>query len=86
MVTAVAGIDAISHAVESYVTVRRTELSDLFACEAWRLLESSYARVLAVPDDVEARGTMLLGAHEAGMAVDSPCWPAPAACHRRSVS
>lgn len=80
MVTAVAGIDAISHAVESYVTVRRTELSDLFAREAWRLLESSYARVLAAPDDLEARGAMLLGAHEAGMAVEQSMLGAAHAC------
>jgi alcohol dehydrogenase len=80
MVTAVAGIDAISHAVESYVTVRRTELSDLFAREAWRLLESNYARVLAAPDDLEARGAMLLGAHEAGMAVEQSMLGAAHAC------
>ena len=35
-VTAVAGFDAISHAVESYVTTRRTAISDLFAHEATR--------------------------------------------------
>src|SRR6267378_6860830 len=29
MVTAIAGFDAISHAVESFVTLRRTEISDL---------------------------------------------------------
>jgi alcohol dehydrogenase len=55
MVTAVSGIDAISHAVESYVTTRRTELSDVFAREAWRLLASNYERVLLVPDDLRAR-------------------------------
>jgi alcohol dehydrogenase len=36
--TAVTGIDAISHAVESYVTRRRNAASDLFARDAWRLL------------------------------------------------
>ena len=38
-VTAMAGYDAISHAVESYVTTRRSDASDLFARDAWRLLE-----------------------------------------------
>ena len=38
-VTAVAGYDALSHAVEAYVTVRRTAMSDVFAREAWRLLD-----------------------------------------------
>ena len=33
VVTAMAGYDAISHAVESFVTTRRTDISDLFARE-----------------------------------------------------
>jgi alcohol dehydrogenase len=80
MVTAVSGIDAISHAVESYVTTCRTELSDMFAREAWRLLGSNYERVLLVPDDVDARGAMLLGAHEAGMAIEQSMLGAAHAC------
>ena len=42
-VTAIAGYDALSHAVESYVTLKRTPISDLFAREAWRLLSTHYA-------------------------------------------
>src|SRR5215217_4656018 len=53
-VTAAAGFDAISHAVEAYVTTKRNPLSDLFSREAWRLLEANYERVLANPSDVEA--------------------------------
>ena len=57
MVTAVSGIDAISHAVESYITTRRTKLSDLFARKGWRLLKSNYERVLGgLPTHVGARG------------------------------
>ena len=40
-VAAIAGYDAISHAVESFVTTRRNEVSDLFARDAWRRLERS---------------------------------------------
>jgi alcohol dehydrogenase len=79
-VTAVAGYDAISHAVESYVTTRRTPISKLFAREAWRLLEGSFARVLAQPDDLAARGAMLLGAHHAGIAIDQSMLGATHAC------
>jgi alcohol dehydrogenase len=79
-VTAVAGYDAISHAVESYVTTRRTAISDLFALEAWRLLEGHYERVLAEPDDLLARGAMLLGAHQAGLAIDQSMLGATHAC------
>src|SRR5688572_1061822 len=79
-VTAIAGFDAISHAVESYVTARRTAVSDLFARDAWRLLESHYERVLEEPGDVTARGAMLLGAHEAGIAIEQSMLGATHAC------
>ena len=79
-VTAVAGYDAISHAVESFVTSRGTELSDLFARDAWRLLEPHYERVLAAPDDIAARGAMLVGAHEAGIAIEQSMLGAAHAC------
>jgi alcohol dehydrogenase len=79
-VAAIAGYDAISHAVESYVTARHTSLSDLFARDAWRLLHAHYERVLACPGDLEARGAMLLGAHEAGIAIEASMLGATHAC------
>ncbi|MBI4265845.1 MAG: iron-containing alcohol dehydrogenase [Acidobacteria bacterium] len=79
-VTAAAGYDAISHAVEAYVTATRTGVSDLFARDAWRLLESHYERVLAEPVDLVARGAMLLGAHEAGVAIEQSMLGATHAC------
>jgi alcohol dehydrogenase len=78
--TAVSGYDALSHAVESYVTARRTPISDLFAREAWRLLEANYERVLDRADDLEARGAMLLGSHEAGIAIEQSMLGATHAC------
>ena len=48
-VTAVTGIDALSHAVESYVSTRRNPLSQMFAREAWRLLEAISKRCCASP-------------------------------------
>ena len=79
-VTAAAGYDAISHAVEAFVTKKRTAISDLFAREAWRLLNSNYERVLNEPDNIEARGAMLLGAHEAGIAIEQSMLGATHAC------
>ena len=79
-VTAAAGYDAISHAVEAFVTSCRTPMSDLFAREAWRLLEGHYERVLENPDDLEARGAMLLGAHNAGIAIEQSMLGATHAC------
>lgn len=69
-VTACTGLDAIGHALETAVTKKRTPLSALFSCEALRLLTRGFARVLAAPEDLEARGAMLLGATWAGLAIE----------------
>jgi alcohol dehydrogenase len=70
-VSAITGIDAVSHAVESYVTARRNPLSQMFAREAWRLLEANYETVLQQPGDLEARAAMQIGAHYAGVAIEN---------------
>jgi alcohol dehydrogenase len=79
-VTAATGYDAIAHCVETWVTSARTPVSDLYAREAFRLLESSYERVLALPQDLDARGATLLGAHWAGAAIEASMLGATHAC------
>ena len=79
-VTASAGFDAIAHAVETAVTTRRTELSMLFSKEAFRLLNANYERVLAQPNDLDARGAMHLGAFYAGVAIEQSMLGAAHAC------
>ncbi len=79
-VTAVAGYDAIAHAVETYVTTKRNPLSDHFAREAFRLLSEHYERVLLEPDDLDVRSAMQLGAYYAGVAIDSSMLGATHAC------
>jgi alcohol dehydrogenase len=79
-VTAIAGYDAISHAVESYVTKTRTPASQAVALEAWRLLEANYERVLRVPDDLAVRDAMLRGANLAGAAIELSMLGATHAC------
>jgi len=79
-VTAEAGFDAVSHAVESFVTTARTAISDVFARDAWRLLEANYERVLDEPGNIEARAAMLLGAHLAGIAIEQSMLGATHAC------
>jgi alcohol dehydrogenase len=68
--TAANGYDAIGRAVETLFSTRRTPISECFSREAYRLLDSAFRRVLRVPEDLEARSAMLLGAHFAGLAVE----------------
>jgi alcohol dehydrogenase len=79
-VTAVTGIDALSHALESYVCTRRNPLSQAFAREAWRALEQNFERVLRNPADLEARGAMQMGANFAGAAIENSMLGACHAC------
>ncbi len=70
-VTAATGIDALSHAVESYVCTRRNPVSQLFSRQAWQLLVRGFPAVVAASDDLDARSKMLLGAHLAGAAIEN---------------
>ena len=69
-VTAATGIDAISHAVESYVTRQRNDVSKKLSVEAWNLLSGNFQKVIEFPEDVEARAAMQLGACLAGLAIE----------------
>ncbi|HXG12457.1 MAG TPA: iron-containing alcohol dehydrogenase [Gemmataceae bacterium] len=79
-VTALTGIDALSHAVESYVTTKRNPVSQMFAREAWQLLEANFAKVLRDPNDLDARGAMQMGAFLAGTAIENSMLGATHAC------
>lgn len=70
-VTAVTGVDALGHALETAVTRTRTAYSWLCSREAFRLAVSAFARVLENPGDVAARGRMQLGAALAGTAIEN---------------
>jgi alcohol dehydrogenase len=70
-VTALTGIDALSHAIETYVTKRRNAISQAFSREAWRHLAPNFSRVLAEPENLTARAEMQLGACLAGLAIEN---------------
>jgi alcohol dehydrogenase len=70
-VTAATGIDALSHALETYVTKPRNPVSQLYSRRAWQLLSQGFPRVLEHPGDLQARSAMLLGSHYAGAAIEN---------------
>ncbi len=70
-VTAATGIDAITHAVESFVSTKANALSRAFAAAAFRHLRAAFPKVLDRPDDLGARGAMLVGASLAGLSIES---------------
>ena len=70
-VAALSGFDALSHAVETYVTVKRSEDSCRYSLEAWQRLAPNVLSVLEEPQDIIARGQMQLGACLAGLAIEN---------------
>ncbi|MCA9223059.1 MAG: iron-containing alcohol dehydrogenase [Planctomycetales bacterium] len=70
-VTALTGIDALAHALETFVTKRRNPISLAFSREAWLLLAGNFRRVMDEPQSLEARGGMLLGSSFAGLAIEN---------------
>jgi alcohol dehydrogenase class IV len=66
--TAHTGLDALTHAMEAYVSNAHGPMTDLLALEAVRLIVAHLPRALAAPADIEARGGMLLASLYAGMA------------------
>ena len=79
-VTVCTGMDAISHALESAVTNKRTSFSTVFSQEAFALLIGGFSRVLSEPKDLDARAQMQLGAAYAGIAIEGSMLGAAHAC------
>ncbi len=79
-VTAVTGIDAVAHALETAVTNKRNALSATYSRQAFRFLMRGFERVLKEPTDIEARSSMLLGAAFAGTAIENSMLGAAHSC------
>jgi len=63
--TAATGMDALTHAIEGYITKGACAISDMFHLEAIRLISSSLRA--AVKNDPDGREGMALGQYIAGM-------------------
>lgn len=70
-VAAMTGVDAVAHAVESFVTTAATPASRMLAREAWRLLATNLPQVLAGDGDLQDRAAVQLGAAWAGLAIEN---------------
>ena len=68
-VTAATGLDALTHALESYLSVRPNPWSDGIALQAIRMIAANLPRACADGEDLAARSQMLLAAHMAGVAM-----------------
>jgi alcohol dehydrogenase class IV len=70
-VTAASGMDAITQAIESYVSIHASAISDALAFEAFRLLWPNVERAFRNGQDAEARKACSYGSLMAGMSLSA---------------
>jgi alcohol dehydrogenase len=66
--TACTGMDALTHAIEAYVSNASSPVTDLHALEAIRLVSANLLIVLTDLNDMSLRTNMMLGSLHAGLA------------------
>ncbi|WDV07585.1 iron-containing alcohol dehydrogenase [Lysinibacillus irui] len=66
-ITAATGIDALSHAIESYLSRLAHPYSNVLALSAMELIVNNLVKVYEHGDDVDAREAMSLGSMQAGL-------------------
>jgi alcohol dehydrogenase class IV len=66
--TACTGLDAMTHAIEAFVSTARSNMTDLHALEALRLLSQSLVPSIRNPENLELRGDVMMGSLQAGLA------------------
>lgn len=69
--TAATGMDALTHAIESYVSVNATELTDSMAIHAIKLISENLRQAVANGEDIKARDNMATASLLAGMAFNN---------------
>ena len=67
-VTSATGMDALTHAVEAYISMNASADTDSYAVAATRLIMQNLAKVVEKGDDLEARQNMALASYYAGLA------------------
>lgn len=68
-ITAATGMDAFTHALESYISIKANAISDMFALESIRLIAGSLLPAYEDGANLKARESMLLGSMYGGMAL-----------------
>ena len=66
--TACTGMDSLVHAIEAYVSLGHSSLTDMHALEAVRLISSNLQKSITEPNNLEYRNNMMLASLEAGLA------------------
>lgn len=69
--TAATGLDALTHAIEAYVSTAATPITDALAIQAIKIIPKYLPRAVANGEDMEAREQMVYAQSLAGMAFNN---------------
>jgi alcohol dehydrogenase class IV len=67
-ITAATGLDALTHAIEAYVSLKAQPITDTLALQAIRMIAANLRQAWSNGDNLEARTPMMFGALQAGLA------------------
>lgn len=67
-ITAATGLDALTHAIEAYVSVKAQPITDALALHAIKLISGNLRQAWCDGSNLEARTHMMMGSLEAGLA------------------
>ena len=68
-ITCATGMDALSHAIESYVSLNATPLTEIYSLKAMEIIKDALPKAIDDPDDVEARSQMMIASYFGGVAI-----------------
>ena len=70
-ITAATGLDALVHAIEASTNKHRNDGNDLYCHRAISLIAANLETAIRAPNNLEARGALLLGSCYAGIGIDN---------------
>lgn len=68
-ITVSTGMDALSHAIESYVSLNASPMTEMYSLKAIELINKYFVTACEEPSNMEARGGMMIASYLGGCAI-----------------
>ncbi len=68
-ITVATGMDALSHAIESYVSLNASPMTEMYGLKAIELINKYFVTACKEPSNLEARGSMMIASYLGGCAI-----------------
>lgn len=68
-ITVATGMDALSHAIESYVSLNASPMTEMYGLKAIEMINKYFITACNEPSNIEARGGMMIASYLGGCAI-----------------